>query len=300
MSDKRIGFIGLGMMGGPMTGRLLDRGHKLVVLDVDETKIQAAVARGAERASSPKDLASQVDTVIVSLPTPAVVEKVALGPGGLVEGTAIKDYVDLSTTGAVVAKRVAAGLKAKGIEALDCPVSGGEPGAIKGTLAIMVSGNRALYDRVKPYLDVVGNQQFYLGDKAGLGQTMKVANNFMSATNTLVTAEALVMGVKAGLDPKVMLDVINASTGRNNASETKYPQLVLPRKFHSMKSELLLKDLTLCRDEAESLGVPMWLLNTVRQYLVYACARGGAQEPSIGLIRYLEEWAGVQVGEETE
>ena len=295
MSDKRLGFIGLGMMGGPMALNLLAAGYELFVLDTNEAALAPVVAKGGQAVRTPAEVASQAETVMVSLPTPDVVRTVASGEDGLIEGAAIKTYIDLSTTGAVIAKEVGAVLGDKGIACLDAPVSGGARGAADGTVAIMVSGPKAAYEAALPALEVIGRKIFYVGGEPGMGQTVKVANNCRSATNSLSAAEALVMGVKAGLDPDVMLEVINVSSGRNNSTEDKFPVFVLPRDFRSMRTRLGLKDLTLCTDQGEALGVPMWLANTVRPFYTHAVSQGHGDEPSIGLIRVIEDWAGVEV-----
>jgi 3-hydroxyisobutyrate dehydrogenase-like beta-hydroxyacid dehydrogenase len=293
-ATKRVGFIGLGMMGGPMALNLLKAGYDVLALDTDKAALERVTKAGAKAAKSAKEIADTVETVYVSLPTPPVVRTVALGPDGLIHGKKINTFVDLSTTGAVVAKEVVGTLTAKGIKCLDAPVSGGRGGAEKGTLAIMVSGPKATYEVEMPTLEAIGRKIFYVGETPGAAQTVKVGNNFLSAVSSLSAAEALVMGAKAGLDPEVMVNVFNVSSGRNNSTETKFPEFVLTRNFKSMRTELLVKDLTLCTDEGESLGVPMWLANTVRQFLLFACANGHAKESSIGLIRLMEQWAGVE------
>lgn len=292
-----VGFVGLGDMGGPMALRLLDAGYALSVFDVREDALAPALAKGAQQAASPAEVASQAATVLVSLPTPDVVREVALGPNGLREGSAIRTYVDLSTTGAVMAKTVAAGLAEKNIAALDSPVSGGILGAETGKLSLMASGPEAVFEAVRPFLEVIGNNLFYIGAGPGLGQTMKLANNYLSATNNIAAAEAMVMGVKGGLDPTVMLDVINASSGRNSATMDKFPRAVVTRTFEkSMKQKLLYKDVRLCLEEAEALGCPMWLGSTVKQFLAYAVTQGTGDDTSVALIKHMERWAGIEVG----
>lgn len=299
MSQTKIGFIGIGDMGAPMASRLMDAGFPLVVYDVRADATAPLINRGAELATNPKAVADAVETVIVSLPTPDIVRHVALGDGGLIEGTAIRRYVDLSTTGAVVAKDVAAALSAKGIDCLDAPVSGGSRGAEAGTLALMVSGPRQLYDEMAPAFEAIGKNLFYLGAAPGLGQTMKLANNYLSATANIATAEAMVLGVKAGLDPAVMVDVFNASSGRNDSTLNKVPNSILNRRFDkSMKQRLLYKDVKLCMSEAEAMDVPMWLGNAVKQVLAFAVSQGSGDEASVALIKYNEQWTGVKVGKE--
>jgi 3-hydroxyisobutyrate dehydrogenase-like beta-hydroxyacid dehydrogenase len=299
MTKQQLGFIGIGDMGGPMAGRLLDAGFSLVVHDVRDAATAPLAARGAEIAASPKAVADAVDTVIVSLPTPDVVRHVALGADGIIHGAKVQNYIDLSTTGAVIATEVANALNARDIACLDSPVSGGVRGAEAGTLALMVSGPRALYDAMVPAFEAIGKNLFYLGDAPGLGQTMKLTNNYLSATANIATAEALVMGVKAGLDPAVMVDVFNASSGRNDSTMNKVPKSILNRRFDkSMKQRLLYKDVKLCMSEAEAMDVPMWLGNSVKQFLAFAVSQGTGDEASVGLIKYNEKWAGVTVGKE--
>ncbi|MBU2532317.1 MAG: NAD(P)-dependent oxidoreductase, partial [Alphaproteobacteria bacterium] len=286
MTEKTLGFIGVGDMGAPMAGRLLDAGFTLVVFDVRAEATAPLAERGATVASSPKSVADRAEIVIVSLPTPDVVRAVAIGDNGIIEGARVRKYIDLSTTGAVVAKEVAAALGAKGIECLDSPVSGGVRGAEAGTLALMVSGPRALYDEMVPAFEAIGKNLFYLGEAPGLGQTMKLTNNYLSATANIATAEALVMGVKAGLDPAVMVDVFNASSGRNDSTMNKVPKSILTRRFDkSMKQRLLYKDVKLCMAEAEAMDVPMWLGNAVKQVLAFAVSQGTGDEASVALIK---------------
>ncbi len=213
-----IGFIGLGNMGQPMARRLIEAGHTLIVYDTRNDAVAPLVALGAKLASSPQDVADRVETVMSSLPSLQISQKVATGEGGVIHGKKIKRYIDLSTTGSRVAAEICAVLAKKNIVQIDSPVSGGVGGAKKGTLAVMVSGPPAEIAVVKDALSVLG-KVFVIGDKPGMAQTMKLANNFLSATAMAATSEAVAMGVKAGLDPAVMIDVINAGSGRNTASD---------------------------------------------------------------------------------
>jgi 3-hydroxyisobutyrate dehydrogenase-like beta-hydroxyacid dehydrogenase len=294
--EKHIGFVGVGTMGRHMAGRLLDAGYELTIYDTDETAMARLEQRGARRAASAAEVASQVATVLVSLPTPDVVRAVALGASGIVEGTMVKTFVDLSTTGPRMAVAVAEGLAAKGIVAVDSPVSGGPAGAEKGTLAMMVAAPRALAEELRPIIEVLG-KYFFIGEKPGMGQTMKVINNLMSATALAITSEAMVMGAKAGLDAATMLDVINAGSGRNTASADKFPRCVVNRRFDfGFTTGLLYKDVKLCLDEGEALGVPMLVGNAVRQLLGVGKANEGPNSDITTLVRSVEQWAGVEVG----
>lgn len=294
---ETVGFIGLGRMGGPMAGRLIAAGHSLVVHDIRREAVEALVALGAKSAESPAAVASAVRTVLVSLPTPEIVREVALGARGIAEGNAVTTYVDLSTVGYRAAKANAEALGARGIIAIDAPVSGGVAGAERGSLSVMAAGPQARVEALEPLLRVFG-KVFYLGAQPGLGQTMKLANNLLSGAALAITSEAMVMGVKAGLDPRVMLEVLNVSTGRNSATQDKFPRAVLPRRFDAgFASGLMLKDITLCLEEAEALGVPMGLAESVRKVWQATCERNGADSDFTTVVQGVEERAGVTVAE---
>jgi 3-hydroxyisobutyrate dehydrogenase-like beta-hydroxyacid dehydrogenase len=296
MDTGTIGFIGVGRMGLPMALRLLAAGHSLIAYDVQGLALSAVAVKGAATAASPAEVAERAEIVLASLPTPDVVRAVALGEGGLVAGKRLKTFIDLSTTGPRVAKAIAAALAERGVVAIDAPVSGGVAGAVKGTLAVMLSGPPTLCDGLRPLLAVIG-KVFYIGTEPGMGQMMKLINNLLSATATAATSEATVLGVKAGLDPRVMIDVINAGSGRTTASEDKFPRAILPRRFdYGFALGLMAKDVNLCVAEAEALGVPLWIGNAVKQLWLYGLAQGGPEQDFTELIRHLEKWAGVTVG----
>ena len=291
-----IGFIGLGNMGQPMAKRLIAAGHKLIVYDTRNDAVAPLIALGAQGASSPQDVADRVETVMASLPSLAISRKVALGEGGLVNGKRIKRLVDLSTTGSSVAAEIFHELAKKNIVQIDSPVSGGVGGASKGTLAVMVSGPPADVAVVKEALGVFG-KVFVIGDKPGMAQTMKLANNFLSATAMAATAEAVAMGVKAGLDPKIMIDVINAGSGRSTASEQKFPQSILPRTFnYGFTTGLMLKDVRLCAEEARSLGTPDEVMEAVLDQWEITNSEFGADSDFTAIVKMVEKRAGVTVG----
>ena len=291
-----LGFVGVGRMGGPMANRLLDAGYRLCVYDVSDEATGPLVARGAELAASPAEVASIADTVFMSLPTPDVVREVALGGnGGLINGSKVRTVIDLSTTGPGVATEVAAKLAERKIAWVDSPVSGGVTGAKAGTLAVMVSCPKPAYQRLEPVLKVFG-KLFHAGEKPGLAQTAKLANNLLAATAMVATSEAMAMGVKAGLDAKVLLDIINASSGRNSASQDKFPRAILPRTFDfGFATGLSYKDVRLCVEEAEAMGVPMVVGGAVREMLAVTRARFGAGSDFTYIAKVLEEWAGVEI-----
>lgn len=290
-----IGFIGLGNMGFHMARRLVEAGHRLTVTDTRPEAVERLTRLGTKAAASPADVADEVETVIASLPTPDVVHAVATGPRGVIEGRRVRRFIDTSTTGSVMAKRIFAALGARNIVQIDSPVSGGVGGAAKGTLAVMASGPRADVALVEPVLAVFG-KVFFIGEHSGDGQTMKLANNFLSATAMAATSEAMVMGVKAGLDPRVMLDVINAGTGRNTATEHKFPKIVLPRTFDlGFTNGLMIKDVKLCLSEASNLGVTMQVAEAVMRLLQQACEEIGADADLTTIVQPLERKTGVEV-----
>jgi 3-hydroxyisobutyrate dehydrogenase-like beta-hydroxyacid dehydrogenase len=294
-----IGFIGLGNMGQPMARRLIAAGHKLIVYDTRNDAVAPLVALGAQLASSPADVADRVETVMASLPSLQISEKVAIGEGGVIQGKRIKRFIDLSTTGATVAAKIAAVLAKKNIVQIDCPVSGGVGGASKGTLAVMVSGPKAEIDLVKDVLAVFG-KVFVIGEKPGMAQTMKLANNFLSATAMAATSEAVAMGVKAGLDPAVMIDVINAGSGRTTASDGKFPQAILPRTFnYGFATALMLKDVRLCVEEARSMNVPNSVMSAVLDQWETTNKEFGGESDFTAIVKMVETRAGVIVGKKS-
>lgn len=295
MTKQIFGFVGLGNMGAPMAMRLIDAGYELVVCDSNEAAAARLTAVGATRMATPAQVADRVETVFLSLATPEVVEQVTLKEGGLCEGSRIKQVVDLSTIGPRAAAAVAKGLARRDIVYVDSPVSGGVPGAVKGTLAVMVSCPRSVYESLEAVLANFG-KVFFVGEVAGQAQTLKLANNIMSATAVAITSEAMVMGVKAGLDPKVMLDVINAGSGRNTASADKFPRCVLPRSFDvGFAAALAYKDVRLCVDEAEFIGVPMVVGSAVRDMLAITLAVCGKGADFSDVVKVCESWSGVEV-----
>jgi 3-hydroxyisobutyrate dehydrogenase-like beta-hydroxyacid dehydrogenase len=290
-----IGFIGLGNMGFHMARRLIEAGHNVIALDIRKDVLDRMVALGAKPAASPKEVADRAETVMASLPTPDIVLAVATGPGGIIEGQRVRRFVDLSTTGADMAKRIFALLAARHIVQIDAPVSGGVAGAEKGTVAVMASGPRDDVEAVKPALSVIG-KFFYIGATPGAGQTMKLCNNYLSAAAMAATAESMVLGVKAGLDPRVMLDVINASSGRNTATETKFPRNVVTRTFDlGFTNGLMAKDVGLAVSEARALGVPMEIAELVLAHLRRACDEIGPTADLTTIVQPLEKRAGAEV-----
>lgn len=293
MNSQLIGFVGVGRMGGHMASRLLDAGFALSVFDTNAEVTRPLAARGAAVEPSAQAVANNARIVLLSLPTPPIVQSVV--QGSIVNGTAVKIVCDLSTSGPGVANTISKALAEKGIATFDTPVSGGMKGAKDGTLAVMVSGPKAQYAEIEPVLKNFG-KLFFTGEKPGLAQTAKLANNLLAAAALVVSSEAMAMGVKAGLDPKILLDIINAGSGRNSATQDKFPRSVLPGTFDfGFATGLSYKDVRLCVDEAEALGVPMVVGAAVRQMLAVTQAKYGANSDFTCIAKVLEEWSGVEI-----
>ncbi len=289
ISGRPLGFVGAGKMGGPMARRLLDAGFAVQVCDTDPEALERLAALGATVADSPAQLAAAVETVLICLPTPATVERVVLGAGGLIDGPRVRRVIDLGTTGPVVSREIAAALGGRGITLVDSPVTGGVAGAIAGTLAMIVACPPAVFGDIEPIVSTLG-RIFRVGDTPGQAQVAKLANNLLSAAALAVTAEVMAMGTKAGLEPRLLIDIINAGSGRNSATEDKYPRAILPRTFDfGMKTGLFLKDIRLCLAEAATLGVPMIAGDAVRQLFAISQARFGQSSDFTEIARLFDD-----------
>ena len=294
---EKIAFIGVGRMGSGMAARLIAAGHELSIYDPVASAMAPVAALGARIARSAADAAAVSAVVMASVPGPADARETARQ---IADSAKVEVFVDLSTSGPAAAQAIAALLAPRGIRAIDAPVSGGVKGALAGKLTIMASGPARALQRVHPLLEVLG-KVYRLGEKPGLGQTVKLANNLMSAASLAIAAEALAMGVKAGVDPAAMLEVLNASSGRNSATVDKIPKHVLNRRFDfGFSNALSFKDVRLCVDEAEALGVPMVVGAAVRQMLSITHQLHGAAADCTDLVRVVENWAGCQIGGKEE
>jgi 3-hydroxyisobutyrate dehydrogenase len=287
-----IGFVGLGHMGAPIATRLVGAGHRVVVFDVAPAAVDELVHRGASSAASVRELADRVDTVMASLPTPRVSMDVA---ADVAKGGRARRFVDMSTVGSQAAQHNHALLADRHIAALDSPVSGGVRGAEAGTLAVMVSGPRAEFDALAPAFDAIG-RAIFVSELPGAAQTMKLINNLMAATVLAATAEVMVMGVKAGLDAQVMIDVLNAGSGATDASRNKFPNAVLPRTFdYGFATGLMTKDVRLFLEEAEALGLSVELARAVAEVWETTLREEGPESDFTSVVKPMETSAGVVV-----
>ncbi|HBI82604.1 MAG TPA: NAD(P)-dependent oxidoreductase, partial [Alcaligenaceae bacterium] len=296
LKQAQAGFIGLGAMGGGIARRLANAGVKLHVYDPDPSKTAAFAKWDAIVHRDPQGVADAVEVVFACLPNSDVSKTVAFGDHGVIHGKMIKTYIEMSTIGRTPLIEIAKTLAAKNIQVLDCPVSGGPKGADSGTLAIMVAGDPVVIDSIRDLLNLISKNVFDIGPEPGMAQMMKLVNNLISATNMASAFEALVLGAKAGLDADMMVNVINASTGRNSATTDKIPKSVLPGTFdYGAATKTLHKDITLGLIEAEELQVPMWVARNTRQMWEFAMTQGEGDLDFTSLIKVFERWVGVEV-----
>ncbi|MFL2645319.1 MAG: NAD(P)-dependent oxidoreductase [Dehalococcoidia bacterium] len=291
-----IGFVGLGNMGGPMAVNMAKKGHKLTVHDLRKESAIELLEMGAEWSDTPKGVVTNNEVVFTSLPVPRDVETVVLGENGIVEGTNGDNiYVDLSTNSPTIIRRIHDECALKGIKVLDAPVSGGTYGAAEGTLAVMVGGDEATFNQIKPALDAIGSHVVYCGP-IGNGMVTKICNNLLSMGIGVLMSEALTLGVKAGMDLEVLADVITNSTGGNKRLADKFPRFLFQGNFEpGFATALAAKDVRLATDLGREYGIPMELSNLVDQRHVEALFRGWGHEDSDAVAKLQEEKSGIQL-----
>ena len=276
-----------------MARRLIDAGHQLSVYDTAPAAVAALSEAGADVCESARAVADAAELVLVSLPSGEVVSEVARQLAG---GSALRVYVDLSTTGPEVAEQVAELMGTAGVGVVDAPVSGGRAGAESGRLTVMVAGAPEHIAIATGVLELLGSRIFVVGPRPGQGQAVKVINNLMSACSIAITAEATSLGVKAGLDPAVLLEVVAASSGSNTAAAQKFPAYVLTRTFdQGFRLNLMAKDVRLCLAEARRLGVPMLIGATVEQLWNLGDASFPDDADFMEIVRLFEDWANVTI-----
>lgn len=291
-----IGFIGTGQIGAPMARRILDAGFPLTVHDVAPAAMAPLVEAGAKAAASPRAVADVAEVVFCCLPKPDICREVALGPDGVAGGAALKVYVELSGMGPEMVRLIADALRETGVETLDSPISGGRGRAVAGTLITMTAGPKAAFEHARPAMAAFSERQFHVGEAPGLGQICKLVNNAMGLTGIAIASEAITIGVKAGVNADILLDVINAGSGRNWATVTHFPNSVLPRTFNSgAYLENGVKDLTNYLALAQELGIPAWIGTAARELRRTAVAELGPRQDSSRLVQLVERWAGVEV-----
>jgi 3-hydroxyisobutyrate dehydrogenase-like beta-hydroxyacid dehydrogenase len=275
----RLGFLGIGNMGLPMAGRLIDAGHELWVCDIREEALRPLLERQARRAATPQALADACDVVVVSLPTLDVFRNAVIGDSGLLAGASLKTIVNTCTVGGTFLDEMERACGHRGVAIIDAPISGGPAGARAGTLAVMVSGEPATIERLMPVFNVFGSKVVVAGDKVGAAQIMKLTNNIIFATCLIATSEAMAMASKGGVAPDAMLDVLNNATGRNFATMHMFPNNIVPGTFDfGATIDVLMKDIDLAIEEGEALGIPMWVSQAARLVIKHAVFQGRGQQ----------------------
>ena len=290
-----IAFIGLGIMGKPMAKNLFKAGYSLVVHNRSESPVDELVNAGAQRADSPKQAAEKSDIIITMLPNSPDIELVVLGKNGVLEGAKSGQIIiDMSSIEPLISQKIAVKATKKGVEMLDAPVSGGEPGAIKGELAIMVGGKENVFQECLPIFNVLGKSAVRVGD-IGAGGFAKLANQIIVAMNIAAVSEAFVLGQKAGLDPEKLFKAIRGGLAGSNVMNAKVP-LITERNYKpGFKIKLHDKDIKNALKTAADLQVPLPLTNLIEQIITSLVVDGKGDLDHGGIIQFFEKLAGVEV-----
>lgn len=299
---REIGFIGLGAMGSPMSENLIKKGYKLTVYDIVKERMEASVKLGAEAARSSKEVAERSDVIITMVPSSPHVREVILGKGGVIEGVKKGSIViDMSTIDPLTTREIGKILLDKGVKMLDAPVAKGVPAAIAGTLAIFVGGEQEVYERCKNILSVMGADIHYAGD-SGAGEVVKIVNNLILATTMCSLAEALVLGVKAGVEPGVLVNALSQGSGNSFVLENQVKNFVLKGKFEKgvFPVDYMIKDLGLALVTGAEYHVPLYFGSLACQAYELARAAGYNERYHPAVIRPLEELTGVKVRADLE
>lgn len=293
--DSTVGFVGLGDMGAPMAANILKAGHPLVAYDIQPAKNERIAALGAQVASGPADVARRAQTVISMVDTTAQAEEVIVGPGGFIEAAQSGDLViSMSTIDPMALRRMHEKLAAKGIALIDAPVSGMDKGAKDGTLKSFVGGDPAVLERARPVLRAMASDITHVG-AIGQGCAMKMINNMLAQINRIVIAEALVLGAKAGLDPKQMVELIGKATG-NSAAFQIYAPRMLAHNFAGSRMDITFKDMELQTSLGKSLKVPLFMANMAQQVCQMGRAAGFGSEDGSAIVKIYEQLAGISLG----
>jgi 3-hydroxyisobutyrate dehydrogenase-like beta-hydroxyacid dehydrogenase len=288
----RIGYLGVGNMGQPMAGKLLDGGHEVWVYDVRAEAMRTLLERQARPAASPKELADACDTVVVSLPTLDAFRAALSGADGLLWGKALKTLVNTCTVGVAFTEEIVEACAAARVTVIDAPISGGPAGARAATLAVMVSGQAAKVAELMPVFRLWGPTVVVAGEKPGAAQVMKLTNNIVFVAALIATSEAMTMATKAGIAPEAMLQILNNGTGRNFATTTMFPQAVLSGTFDfGATIDILMKDVDLAIEQGEALGVPMWVCQAARLVVKHGVFQGRAGHDVSRIVQIIEDGA---------
>ena len=295
MAGQEIGLIGLGIMGKPMARNLMKAGHSLTVYDVVGSSVEEIATDGATAASSSKEVAEKCPLVVTMVPDSADSEAAILGPGGVLEGASKgSTVIDMSSIAPGSSQKIAGACEAQGVDFLDAPVSGGEPGAIAGTLAIMVGGKKEVFDRHLGILEAVGSSIVLCGDY-GAGNTTKLANQIIVAANIEALAEGLVLAKKAGLDPNTVFEAIKGGLAGSNVMNAKAPMMIAGDFNPGFRVRLHQKDLHNALLTGKELGVPLPVTSAVQQMMGSLMNDGNADSDHSSIATFLEGMAGTTI-----
>ena len=291
----KLGFIGLGIMGKPMAKNLLSNGYDLVVLDINQSAVDELASLGAESALTPAAVAEQCDVIITMLPNSPHVIEVVLGENGVIDG--IKEdavVIDMSSIAPLVSQEVSAALKSKGATMLDAPVSGGEPKAIEGTLAVMVGGEKDVFDENYDIMKAMAGSVVYVGD-IGAGNTTKLCNQIVVALNIAAVSEAMVLAKKAGVNPQLVYEAIRGGLAGSTVMDAKVP-MMLDRNFTpGFRIDLHIKDIGNVIETSHGLGVPLPLTSQIMEIMQAIKIDGSGVEDHSSIVKYFEKIANVEV-----
>ena len=291
----KIGFIGLGIMGKPMAKNLLKAGYALTVTSHKQSDIDILIAAGAAGVATSREVAERSDVIITMLPNSPHVKEAVLGPDGVAEGVRPGSIlVDMSSIAPLVSREIAAALAEKGVEMLDCPVSGGEPKAIEGTLSIMAGGKQEVFQKVYPILMAMGSSAVLCGD-VGAGNTTKLANQIVVASNIAALSEALVLGKKAGVSPDAIYRAIRGGLAGSTVMDAKAPMMMAGNFAPGFRIELHIKDLNNVIETAHEVGAPLPLTSSVMDMMQWLKANGKQSEDHSAIVEYYEYLAGTDV-----
>ena len=291
---KKIGFIGLGIMGKPMAKNLLKAGYELVVFDINQDAVKEVVAAGAKSAPTSKEVAQQSEVVITMLPNSPHVKTAILGENGVLEGAKPGlVLIDMSSIAPLASQEVAAAVAKKGVEMLDAPVSGGEPKAIDGSLSIMVGGKKELFERCTELLSKMGKSVVLCGE-VGAGNTTKLANQIIVALNIAAVSEAFVLATKAGVDPELVFNAIRGGLAGSTVMEAKGPMILAGNFKPGFKIDLHIKDLANAIETGHDVGVPLPLTASVMEILQALKVDGKGQSDHSAIAQYYEKLAKVE------
>lgn len=293
----RVGFIGLGVMGKPMASRLLAAGHDVTAFDIDAAALEGVASHGAHPAAGPAAVAERSDMTITMLPQAAIVAEVVLGPDGVLAGASPGALVvDMSTVDPGLARRLAGAGATRGVAVLDAPVSGGEDGALNGSLSIMVGGEEAAVERARPVLEALGTTIVHVGPH-GAGQVVKACNQIVVGITYAAVSEALVLGSKSGIDPGLIIDVLSGGLASNRIMAVKRDRFLDHDFRPAGPVDMTYKDLKIALESADDVGVPLPLTALVQQMFGSLRANGHGRLDHSALLTVFESWAGHRIGE---